>query len=161
MLYNCVIQHIGDGTLGNTCRKFNKVRKKKHRITAKGAGILMILVCSLFAGSFMAGSKYFIKKNLVVNAANVNDSSKAARSSNLSAQQGNDKNNTITESKESYIPDNGAEKSDKYNLPNAGQDKQNHSNLPDEQRVAFLTFDDGPSQGVTTEILDILKKYNI
>lgn len=168
MLYNYVIQHIGDGTLGKTYTKSNKYRKKKHKITAKGAGILVIIACSLFAGSFMAGSKYFIKKNVVVSAANVYDSSKAGSKTNKQAsenskvtKQGNDKKDTITESKEGNIPDVSSDKSGQNNLPNVGQDKQNQSNLPSGQKVAFLTFDDGPSQGVTPEILNILKRYNI
>ena len=32
--------------------------------------------------------------------------------------------------------------------------------LPSEEKVLYLTFDDGPTQGVTSTVLDILQAWN-
>lgn len=68
---------------------------------------------------------------------------------------------------------NGKVNEESKNLNKGQQDTTNHKGLTKEQlkaidniydskeKVAFLTFDDGPSSNVTPKILDVLKKENI
>jgi peptidoglycan/xylan/chitin deacetylase (PgdA/CDA1 family) len=111
----------------------NKLRKRRNMVLT---GISLIF---LFSFGFFIGEKMSHSKNVVVSAANTKKQS--VKTSNT---------DEAMNSRESAVS------------------KQNNNDISslnpyksDGKKVAYLTFDDGPSSNNTPKILDILKRYNI
>ncbi|MBL4932744.1 polysaccharide deacetylase family protein [Clostridium paridis] len=66
----------------------------------------------------------------------------------------------ITEEDKQHVEDISKEK-EGSNVIGVHNMLINHTNLHKDRKVAYLTFDDGPSTTVTPKILDILKQNNI
>ncbi len=107
------------------------------KITIIGLAISL----SMFSVSCTIGNKEQVKKNMVVSAAN-NSSTKEE-----GPQKGEAKPiKSNTEAKTEIKKEN---------------QKEDDKNVASSKKEAFLTFDDGPTKGITSEILDILKQKNV
>ena len=114
--------------------KKNKQRKKRNTI------LTAISLLILFSFGFFVGGKISHKKSVVVSAAN--------DTTNKDAQKKTpEENMDKRESKIIHDDKNEGATFDPYKA--------------DGKKVAYLTFDDGPSTNNTPKILDILNKYNI
>lgn len=109
--------------------------------------MLFISFIFLFSTSFLVGS-YFGKKNsVVVSAVKTNENVKNNEQKNDNTKD-DQKSNGDGEQKDKDKKEKKLEPVlDPYKL--------------DGKKVAYLTFDDGPSSNLTPRILDILKKYDI
>ncbi|WML35921.1 polysaccharide deacetylase family protein [Clostridium sp. OS1-26] len=123
--------------------KYEERIKKNRRRKKRNAIITAFSLLVLFSFGFFVGGKISHKKsNVVVSAAN--DSSK---------QQEKKPSDEAMNKRESAV------NSDNKKSSNSSGDFDPYK--PDGKKVAYLTFDDGPSTNNTPKILDILKKYNI
>lgn len=139
----------------------------KYRLTKRGKLLVAVLILIVFLSADIINIKISAKTNsndtarknvltenlqpLSINNVNITnhtkpDASLAIQKSDLAVEP---------------VKDNGAElyktaSEDKYLSINA---EQAYSH--DGKKLAFLTFDDGPSKNVTPKVLDILDKYNI
>lgn len=112
-------------------------RKKKRNTILTGFSLLL-----LFSFGFFVGGKISHKKNtVVVSAAN-------------SDLKGTEKKTSdeVMNKRESVVSNDN-----KNNSSSGGFDPYQ----ADGKKVAYLTFDDGPSTNNTPKILDILKKYDV
>jgi peptidoglycan/xylan/chitin deacetylase (PgdA/CDA1 family) len=119
----------------NTRTEKSKIIRRNRIIT----GILALFVLGI---AFFAVSRISYKKNAVVNAANAKKNSKE----------------DSTNKRENQVPKDNKNELD-YNQA-AGAYKPWAVKRTDGKKVAYLTFDDGPSPN-TTKILEILDKNNI
>ncbi len=117
-----------------------KKRRKSKVLTAAAVFILAFLV--VIPAVYSSLRKTHDKKNVVVSTSNTPIHNDDQSMENI-------KDIKITDSKESGVPVNGVDKQLDGKSASAGI------------KEAFLTFDDGPTKGVTPEILDVLKKYNV
>lgn len=117
--------------------KKNKRRKKRNAILTA----FSLLVLFSF-GFFVGGKISHNKSNVVVSAANSNQKDQEKKPSD---QAMNNRESAVNSDNKKNINSSG--EFDPYK--------------PDGKKVAYLTFDDGPSTNNTPKILDILKKYNI
>lgn len=102
------------------------------------------------------------EKNISNNAAKTNDNSTGNtspadnKSNNGTSSNANNENNV--KPAEQSSPSNNGENS----IPASQSNSPGTANqIPSGNKVAYLTFDDGPSTTVTPKILDILKKENV
>ncbi|ERI89627.1 polysaccharide deacetylase [Clostridiales bacterium oral taxon 876 str. F0540] len=138
LMYNESIINSGDGTLYNI--KLEKTKKhRKHKILAVAAVFSLVLLV-IIPVAYSSFKKAHDKRNIVISTSAPINNGQAGK---------NMEDMKISDSKESGVPANGI-------------DKQ-LSGISDEKgaKEAFLTFDDGPTRGVTPEILDVLKKYDV
>lgn len=117
--------------------KRNRRRKKRNAIITAFSLLL------LFSFGFFVGGKMSHKKDNVV----------------VSAANGNSKEPEKKPSDEAMNKRESAVNSD--NKKNSNSSGEFDPYKPDGKKVAYLTFDDGPSTNNTPKILDILKKYNV
>lgn len=101
----------------------------------------LAVLISLFSTSCSSRTAQINSKNVVVSAANV--STAAAAAINTSG--------TVLNKVETV------QKDDNVIVKAKAEDKNTAVN----KKEVFITFDDGPTKGITSEILDILKKYNV
>jgi peptidoglycan/xylan/chitin deacetylase (PgdA/CDA1 family) len=113
----------------------NKLRKRRNAVIAVASLVI------LFFFGFFIGGKISHKKSVVVSAANV-----------ATAQK---KNNEDTMNKRESIVTNANKN------VNKNGDATFNPYKSDGKKVAYLTFDDGPSANNTPKILNILEKNNI
>jgi peptidoglycan-N-acetylglucosamine deacetylase len=115
----------------------NRIKKNKQR-KRRNAIITALSLLILFTFGFYLGGRISNKKNVVVSAAN--------------AEKDGQKKNAedVMNKRESNITNNNKSESDNFDPYKA-----------DGKKIAYLTFDDGPSTNNTPLILDILKKNNI
>ncbi len=121
--------------------KRNRRRKKRNAILTAFSLLL------LFSFGFFVGGKMSHKKNNVV----------------VSAANGNTKETEKKPSDEAMNKRESAVNSDNKNNNNNKNSSSGEFDpyKPDGKKVAYLTFDDGPSTNNTPKILDILKRYNV
>lgn len=115
----------------------NRIKKNKQR-KRRNAIITVLSLLILFTFGFYLGGRISNKKNVVVSAAN--------------AEKDGQKKNAedVMNKRESNIINNNKSEGDNFDPYKA-----------DGKKIAYLTFDDGPSINNTPIILDILKKNNI
>lgn len=121
-----------------------KIRKRKRK-----AILLVICSVTIFVSAFILVHRIFIKSDSVA---------KAVKVINNSGQAISEKNNNISQNKvkTSYLISNAEV------LPSLKQTSvEEEYQSAEVKKIAYLTFDDGPSKNVTPLILDTLKKYNI
>ena len=138
-----------------------KKRKSYRKIKNQQKFILILITCVLIIAAIFLGSKLAKKRvnNLQTNPKVENQDGTSSNS--LKEQE--DKNNS-----------NNEDNKDKVDTPNADDGVMVAENTKgllngtkhypvrtDGKKVAYLTFDDGPSTTNTPKILDILDKYNI
>ncbi|MBV7275474.1 polysaccharide deacetylase family protein [Clostridium thailandense] len=118
----------------------NRIRKNKQR-KRRNAILSVFSLLLLFSFGFFIGGKMSHKKsNVVVSAANNNqkEQEKKATDENMNSRES------------------------KVNTDNKSSDGKGFDPYKsDGKKVAYLTFDDGPSANNTPKILDILKSNNI
>lgn len=123
--------------------KRNRRRKKRNAILTAFSLLL------LFSFGFFVGGKMSHKKNnVVVSAANSNTKETEKKSSDEAMNK-----------RESAVNSDNKKNSNNSNSSNSSGEFDPYK--PDGKKVAYLTFDDGPSTNNTPKILDILKKYNV
>ncbi len=115
---------------------------KKSKIIRRNRIIVGICALCVLGIAFFAVSRMSYKKNAVVNAANAKK--------NLKEDSTNKRENQVPKDKKNQIDNNQA----------AGEYKPWSVKRTDGKKVAYLTFDDGPSPN-TIKILEILNKNNI
>ncbi|MDP4144297.1 MAG: polysaccharide deacetylase family protein [Bacillota bacterium] len=114
--------------------------------------IILVSIVALFTVSYIVGNKYFFAKKSIVNAADKDaPNNRHLKSANVDR---------------SHVAIEKNEPRDQNNDPrNQSNQPVNHSFVnpynSDGHKVAYVTFDDGPSPNNTPQILDILKRYNI
>lgn len=93
------------------------------------------------------------------------DNSKNINSNSIDNTSSSDKNNTVNSAPSSNNGGNSQQSSSNNTTPpsgeNGGSPPPPNNVEPPKNKVAYLTFDDGPSTTVTPEILDILKEENV
>lgn len=116
----------------------NRIKKNKQR-KRRNAIITLVSLLILFSFGFFVGGKISHKKSVVVSAANNTEKDGQKKSSE----------DVMNKRESNVTQDNKSEGStfDPYKA--------------DGKKVAYLTFDDGPSTNNTPKILDILSKNNI
>lgn len=114
--------------------KKNKIRKRRNAV------LTIVSVALLFSLGFFIGGKVSHNKNVVVSASSTSNKDKSKKS----PEEIMDKRESIVNTQNRKNP---GEAFDPYKA--------------DGRKVAYLTFDDGPSTNNTPKILDILKKYNV
>lgn len=123
--------------------KRNRRRKKRNAILTAFSLLL------LFSFGFFVGGKMSHKKNnVVVSAANSNTKETEKKPSDEAMNK-----------RESAV--NSDNKNNNNNNKNSSSSGEFDPYKPDGKKVAYLTFDDGPSTNNTPKILDILKRYNV
>lgn len=147
----------------------NKRRNRKNRKRRRRRTIFLLAVLIVFAGGIWIKSSINKKKVLSNNEKQQEIIENKEKNDDEKLQE-NEKNKEIKDNAEEDKTDND-KKEDKGLL--VGQDglKRDKNNTivmtvdeiwgnADKKKIAFLTFDDGPSM-YTPQILDILKKYNV
>ena len=114
----------------------NRIRRNKLR-KRRNAVIALASLAILFFFGFFIGGKISHKKSVVVSAANATEGQKKTGDDTMNKRESNITNDNK----------NGDGTFDPYKA--------------DGKKVAYLTFDDGPSTNNTPQILDILDKNNI
>ena len=122
--------------------KLEKVNGKSKKKIFKLAIIGLAIFSVLFLISYAIGGKKYFNKNVVVGASNT------PRGDTQEQNAKNTNYEKINNNNESKVPPN--------NL-----DKQLDNSTEESKKEAFLTFDDGPTKGITPEILDVLKQYDV
>lgn len=126
-------------------RRMNRKNEKRRQFKAVA---YVVIITFLFCISFIMSSMIFKKTNVKVKAISAK-SSKTVTSLNNSKAGASEKVKS-TDSRETNVPDN----------PAIGTENVNpYKN--DGQKIAYLTFDDGPSAEVTPKILDLLDSYDV
>lgn len=126
-------------------RRMNRKNEKRRQFKAVA---YVVIITFLFCISFIISSMIFKKTNVKVKAISAK-SSKTVTSLNNSKAGASEKVKS-TDSRETNVPDN----------PAIGTENENpYKN--DGQKIAYLTFDDGPSAEVTPKILDLLDSYDV
>ncbi|KZL89841.1 polysaccharide deacetylase family protein [Clostridium magnum] len=129
------------------------MRRKAKKRTSIGSIILGIIL--LFSISSIAGFKIAEKTDTKVNiiAASTGESS----GNNIQLQQVSNNTNSETDINENKQDEATQNKLEATNI------KENKGQVvtPDGTKVAYLTFDDGPTPYITSNILDILKENHI
>ncbi len=110
--------------------------------------IAMLLLVVAYCSAHFFGSKYYYNKNINIGT-NVN--SKGNTSIDAAGKPSLPTNDTKANIRESTVNDN---------TPTTDASKGNLY-APNGTKVAYLTFDDGPSANNTPKVLEILDKYNI
>lgn len=113
--------------------KKNKQRKKRNVI------ITLVSLSILFSFGFFVGGKISHKKSVVVSAANNTEKDGQKKS-----------NDDVMNKRETNVTQDNKNEGGTFDPYKA-----------DGKKVAYLTFDDGPSTNNTPKILDILSKNNI
>lgn len=126
-------------------------KTKDKRITFL---IIGTVILALFITSFSIGEKYY-RKDIVVSASNTPN---AVQINNVQPIKV-DKVNTGPDKLKQPVVVNANDKNETKIPPVEKVDKQIPA--PGGTKEAFLTFDDGPTPGITSEVLDILKKYDV
>lgn len=120
----------------------NRIKKNKQRIR-RNVIITVVSVLILFTFGFYLGGKMSHKKSVVVSAANSTEVNTQKDGQKKSAEDSMNK-------RESNVTNNNKSEGGNFDPYKA-----------DGKKVAYLTFDDGPSINNTPKILDILKQNNI
>lgn len=119
----------------NTESRVKRTKKRKKRnIIISFISILIILISGFFIGSRMSH-----EKSISVSASNT----------------------TIKNQSDKRYDDTMNKRESLVNIKDENDLGSFDPYKPDGRKVAYLTFDDGPSANNTPKILDILKKYNI
>ena len=117
-----------------------EVENKKHKLKVVVIFIIILLVVAVFSmlGIYCA-QKY--QENYMKNSKNLNNNIKVENIDNEKIEENKEEQNNITEKENKKI---------------------NISNIYNKDtKIAYLTFDDGPSQVVTPLVLDVLKEENV
>lgn len=141
-------------------------RKKRNRFLPKilivVAGVLM------FSGAFEMGKKIAYKNVEAVQATVIKSNSESIKDGSEDAVNNTDDkigNTNITTSEEKPVVQQAEQKPVQQPTPQVAPQPvaQNTSATakPDGSKVAYLTFDDGPTYNVTPQVLNILKTYNV
>lgn len=120
-------------------------RNKRNRVI-KRISFLLLVIISFFLSS-MAGFKIAEQSSKI--------QQKKIASTNASVVSKDSADDSTNSDKTAQDKKTNEEKEDK------SQQNESEEPLPEDAKVAYLTFDDGPSRNVTPKILDILKKNNI
>lgn len=120
----------------------NRIKKNKQR-KRRNAIITAVSLLILFTFGFYLGGRISNKKNVVVSASN-------SATTNTEKDQQKKNAEDVMNKRESNIINN---------IKNGSGDFDPYK--ADGKKIAYLTFDDGPSTNNTPKILDILKKNNI
>jgi len=126
---------------------------KKKRMNKKAIKINLISICIflILLGTIIIG-KSFNKEEVKGEAVNVPVTASVTGTLKNNNEPSNElaKNRTVSKEGEKYIYDAAKVSS-----------ILNYKEKNDDQKIAFLTFDDGPSTTVTPKILDILRENNV
>lgn len=142
-------------------KKSTSIFKKKKKKKGLVYGLLFIAV--VFSISIFAYGKFLKKDNVVVSAANVpksTESKQEATDKSKKETQETAKNTANSTVNQNENKNEASGKSSDNSQKNNEQAAFVNPYNKDGKKVAYLTFDDGPSTN-TPEILDTLKKYNI
>ncbi|MBC2579779.1 polysaccharide deacetylase family protein [Clostridium sp. DJ247] len=124
-------------------QKYGKRITKNKRRKRRTAVLSVVSLLILFSLGFFIGSKVPHKKNVVVSAADTTQKDQQKKN----ADESMNKRESIVNNENKSENKNDTAPFDPYKA--------------DGRKVAYLTFDDGPSPNNTPKILDILKNYNI
>lgn len=117
--------------------RVQKTRNKRNFII-----VVNVLVIILGLGIYFGSTYYYSKKN----SGNINAGEKNLDNN----EKDSTKNNKADHRESTVLEDEPSTDPSKVNIY-----------APDGKKVAYLTFDDGPSENNTPEILNILDKYNV
>lgn len=147
--------------------RFRILRKKKYKLSRRARRINFIVLCLVVFMAFVGIGKS-IGEKLTSKTASGEELDKKEQKSKLDKKQieKQEKEKKKEEDrKESKNTEKGSEKDNKKSkdINEKGNNKvEEQKKVPDDGRkVAYLTFDDGPSVNVTPQILDILDNYNV
>lgn len=129
------------------------MKKKKINIFGIILGIILLFSISSFAG-FKVGEKTSTKVNMIAASDNKKMENGAQPEQVASKTVAETNSNTSSEIKQSKSEQNTAKVEEV-------KDNKVQAPIPDGTKVAYLTFDDGPTTQITASILDILKKNDI
>ncbi|MBU5485799.1 polysaccharide deacetylase family protein [Clostridium sp. MSJ-11] len=132
-----------------------KRRKRKSRVLRR-IGILTFLVM-LFSISAWTGIKVFNHKNSTTALAVKEDDKSSTDKEDKSDKTKEETPKDDAKKEEDKKTDGGVDKGE------GNKDKENDGKekVPENKKIAYLTFDDGPSANVTPQILDILKENDV
>ncbi|WP_315120424.1 polysaccharide deacetylase family protein [uncultured Clostridium sp.] len=133
-----------------------KRRKRKSR-ALKRIGVLTFLVM-LFSISAWTGIKVFSYKNSAT-ALGVKDGNTSLTDKEDDINKDESNKDESDKTKEDPTKDDVKNEEDKKT--DGGVDTEKKENIPEDKKIAYLTFDDGPSAKITPQILDILKENNV
>jgi peptidoglycan/xylan/chitin deacetylase (PgdA/CDA1 family) len=148
------------------------IKNNPIKILRNGTVLLLVLI-GIFTLSYKSYNYFYGSKVQANKALSTNKKSEAAVDKNQSSE--NDVKNKETAAKEKADKEKKdketAENDNKHNVSDDGKkytydakkvkDILDGNGDNDGKKIAFLTFDDGPSTSVTPKILDTLKNYNV
>ena len=166
-----------------------KVKLRMDKVKFKRSATIVMVLITLFLGGIWIGS-FIYKKNNTVCEASAYGAEKTSRnvviasdnndkkSEELEKQAEIEKQKEIENQKELKKQEElkkeeekrKQEEAAKAEIANKNIEKSNNYNYAvnvedaykkDGKKIAFLTFDDGPTRNITPEVLDTLKKYNV
>lgn len=150
--------------------KQNRVYKKKRYKLRLAKLVLFITLSFVFlfvSAFFLYKNVQASKVNLSAGKTNIQISKKEKNRSNVQIKPvtSNDNNGDKTSAEPSQAPDQNQAQQQQQQTQPAEQPPVQQTTVAavpaDGSKVAYLTFDDGPSQNNTPKILDILKNENI
>lgn len=147
----------------------------KYRLTRRGKVALTLLIVVLFSATSM------LSKGIMAKAQNNRPYTSSSPNMNFKIQSLSDEglykqkpeiyteknaNTENTDAESSYKPDNNTDLNSAFLCMNSSGHNiisidAERAFVYEGKKVAFLTFDDGPSKNITPQILSILKKYNV
>ena len=135
--------------------------KRKRKIYRRRVIFLGFMVLIFIIGFFIGGGIVKYKDNSAAKAA-----ASAKRTSSAEEKDDNIKASSLDKKNQSKLADAKKTSTDyeaKRETEVHGSDSMVNFNPynPDGHKVAYLTFDDGPSRDITPSVLQILDKYNI
>ena len=129
-------------------RKKKRINRRTVKINLLSILIFLILISTIIIGKGL--TKEEVKAEPVIMPTITTTIINDVLQTNNEISKGSTKNRTISEEGEKYTYD--AAKVSAI---------LNYKEKNDAKKIAFLTFDDGPSTTVTPKILDVLKEYNV
>ncbi len=145
--------------------------KNKRIKTLRNGAVILLLLIGIFTLSYK-GYNHFYGSKVEANKAISTNKTAAVDKNQSSANDAKDKETAAKEKAEKEKKDKEtAENDKKHNVSSAGKkytydagkvkDILDGKAESDGKKIAFLTFDDGPSTSVTPKILDTLKTYDV
>ena len=121
--------------------------------------VLIAVILIVVAGGVFAVNKLFISKKNIT--AKIDNETEMNNDTNNNQSNSNENNNSNNEADLNHSSDTEVENSAYLEKYIGQQVKGVMPDGADGKKVAYLTFDDGPSKTITPKVLDILKKEGV